>query len=456
MKKPKFNFDLIVIGSGAGGSAAATIAAREGKRVAIVESNTFGGTSPNVGDVPTKALLHAAQLYHSARHGARFGLRSATIGYNYPSILAWKDIAIKRTGAGGNRKYYENEGITTIDGAAHFLSPHEITVNRRNYSAASFLIATGASWAIPPITGLDKIDYSTPASLFDIHRLPKSLYIIGGGEAGVELAQFMATFGVKVFLAEKSPRLLPDYDQEVGESLAKLLAEKFGVTVFTHTETLATEKENIAHRITYGHAGREHSLRVDHVLVADGRRPSVDIGLENAGVDYTPSGISTNDYLQTSVKHIYASGDVTGRYSWTHAALLESRVAANNILRRAKLLPDYTALPKVIFTDPSIATTGLSEDDCLRRNLVIKKATAPINIVARSNTSDFHNGFVKIITDKKGVILGATVMAPSAEEIIHELALAVKYGLTAQQIASLPHAFLSWSEAVRVAANKLA
>lgn len=455
MKKPKFDFDLIVIGSGAGGSAAATIAAREGKRVAIVEADTFGGTSPNVGDVPTKALLHTAHLFNHARHGARFGLRSATIGYNYPSILAWKDIAIKRTGAGGNRKYYENEGITTIHGAAHFLSPHEITVNRHNYSAASYLIATGASWAMPSITGLDKIDYSTPASLFDMHRLPKSLYIIGGGEAGVELAQFMATFGVKIYIAEVASRLLPDYDVEAGELLAKVLTENFGVTVLTQTKTLATEKENIAHRVTYGRAGREHSLRVDHVLVAEGRRPNLDIGLENAGVDYSPEGISTNDYLQTSVKHIYAAGDVTGRYSWTHAALLESRIAANNLLRKAKLLPDYTGLPKAVFTDPSIATTGLGEDDCLRRDLTIKKATAPINIIARSNTSDFHHGFVKIITDKKGVVLGATVMAPSAEEIIHELALAVKYGLTAQQIASLPHAFLSWSEAVRVAANKL-
>lgn len=455
MKKPKYDFDLIVIGSGAGGSAAATIAAREGKKVAIVESTVFGGTSPNFGDVPIKALLHAAHLYNNAKRGIRFGLRSATIGYNYPSVLAWKDLAIKRTGAGGNRKYYENEGITTILGAAHFLSPHEITVNRHTYSAASFLIASGSSWNIPNITGLDKIDYFTPDTLLDSIRLPKSLYIIGGGEAGVELAQFMSIFGVKVVIAEVAARLLPDFDEEAGELIEKYLSTQQGVTVLTQTKTVAVEKENIAHRITYSHAGREHSLRVDHILIADGRSPNTDIGLENAGVDYSTRGVSVNDFLQTSVKHIYAAGDVIGGHTWTHAALLESRIAANNLLHKNKLLPDYTAIPRVVFSDPSVASTGLSEDDCLRRDLTIKKAVAPINIVSRSNTSDFRDGFVKIITDKKGVVLGATVVAPSADEIIHELALAVKYGLTATQIASLPHVFLSWSEAVRVAANKL-
>lgn len=455
MKKPIFDFDLIVIGSGAGGSAAATIAAREGKKVAIIESEVFGGTSPNFGDVPIKSLLHAAQLYSEARHGVKFGLRSAAIGFNYPSLLAWKDVAVKRTGAGGNKKYYENEGITTIIGAAHFLSPHEITVNRRNYSAASFLIATGSSWKTPAISGLTTISYLTPDTLLDSMRLPKSLYIVGGGEAAVELAQFMAIFGTKVYIATTSPHLLPEYDDEVGELLEKFLSSQHGVTTLTQTQTVAVEKENIAYRITYGHAGQEHSLRVDQVLIADDRNPNIDIGLENAGVDYTPSGISVNDYLQTSVKHIYAAGDVIGRHIYTHAALMESRVAANNLLRKNKLLPDYEGLPRVVFTHPTVASTGLTEGDCLRLGLHIKKAMAPINIVARSNTNDFRDGFVKIITDKKGVILGATVVAPAADEIIHEMALAVKYKLTASHIASLPHAFLSWSEAVRVAANKL-
>lgn len=455
MAKNKFDFDLIVIGSGAGGSAAATIAARDGKKVAIVEADTFGGTSPNWGDVPVKALLHAAQLYDEARAGSRFGLRSSALGYNYPSLRAWKDLAAKRTGAGGNRKYYENEGITTLHGTAHFLSPHEISVNRRQYSAENFLIATGADWVQPNIIGLDEDTTATPRTLLEVLRPPKTLYIIGGGSIGVEIAQLMAIFGTKVYIADVASRLLPSYDSEAGELLEKVLAETKGITVLTQTRTLSVEKENIAHRIVYSRGGHEHNLRVDEVLIAAGRTPHVDLGLENAGVEYTAKGVIVNDQLQTSAKHIYAAGDVLGRDGHTHTALLESRVAAHNLFAKHKVTPDYTGTPHVVFTNPGIASVGLTEDDCLRRDLQIRKAVAPLNIIARSNTSDFRDGFVKLITDRRGVLIGATVMAPGAAELIHELALAVRYGLTATQIATTPHAFLSWSEAIRVAAGKL-
>lgn len=454
-KKYEFDYDLIVIGSGAGGSAAANIVASEGKRVAIIESDAFGGDSPNWGDIPTKALLHAANLYDEACHGARFGLRSATLGYNYPSIRAWKDLAVKRTGAGGNRKYYESQGISTFSDAAHFLSPNEITVNRRHLSAGHFLIATGSQWAIPNITGLDKIKYLTPRTILEEIKPPKSLLIIGGGDTSVEIAQLMATFGTKVYIAEKASRLLPHHDSEVGELIERILTEQKGVTVLTHSRVVSVEKDGLLKRVIISRADTEKSVRVDEVLIAAGRTPNVDLGLENAGIKYTAKGIDVNDYLQTNVKHIFAAGDVLGHNNYTHTALLESRVVANNILHRTKATPDYTATPEIIFTNPGIATVGLSEDDCLKRDLSINKAIAPLNIIARSNTSDFRDGFVKIITDKRGVILGASIVAPHAGEMIHELALAIKYGLTAAQVADTPHAFLSWNEAVRVAAGKL-
>lgn len=455
MAKNNYDFDLIVIGSGAGGSAAATIAAKEGKKVAIVERDTFGGTSPNWGDVPIKALLHAAQLYDEAKAGARFGLRSGALGYNYPSLREWKNIAVKRTGANGNRSYYEKEGVTTLHGTAHFLSPHEISVSRQRYSAAHFLVATGASWVVPSIHGLSLETATTPREILEVMRPPKTLYVIGGGTVGVEIAQLMAIFGTKVYIADIASRLLPGLDSEAGELLATLLADTKGVTVLTQTRTLAIEKENVAHRITYSRGGQEHSLRTDEVLLAAGRTPNVDLGLENAGVQYTAKGILVNDQLQTSAKHIFATGDVLGRGGHTHSALLESRIAANNILHKSKLTPDYTATPEVVFTHPGIASVGLTEDDCLRRDLRIKKAVAPLTIIARSNTSDFRDGFVKLITNKKGVLIGATIMAPHAGELIHELALAIKYELTAAEVAATPHAFLTWSEAIRVAASKL-
>lgn len=450
-----FDYDLIVIGSGAGGSAAATIAARSGKRVAIVEGDTFGGDSPNWSDVPTKALLHVAHLYDEARHGDKFGLRTSTLGYNYPSIRAWKDLAVKRTGAAGNRRFYESHGISAFNATAHFLSPHEISVNRRHLSASHFLIATGSSWATPKVQGLNDISFYTPRTILEAMRPPKSLLIIGGGSHGVEIAQLMATFGTKVYIAEQAARLLPKQDAEVGELIERVLTEQKGVTVLTHSRVVSVTKEGLGKKILITRAGVEKFVKADEILVAAGRTPNLDLGLENASIKYTPKGIEVNDQLQTSVKHIYAAGDVLGRGSYTHTALLESRVAAHNLFEKNKITPDYTATPGLIFTSPEIAHVGLSEDDCLKRDLAIKKAVAPLNIIARSNTADFREGFVKIITDKKGVVLGGTIVAPHASEMIHELALAVKHNLTAKQIADTPHAFLSWAEAVRVAASRL-
>lgn len=455
-KKQTHDYDLIVIGSGAGGSAAATIAAREGKRVAIVEADTFGGDSPNWSDVPTKALLHAAQLYDEARHGARFGLRSGTLGYNYPSIRTWKELAIKRTGAAGNKKFYEAQGIDAYAGNAHFLTPHEITVNRKHISAEHFLVATGSHWVTPDIQGIADVNTLTPRTILEAMRPPKSLYIIGAGTVGVELAQLMAIFGTKVYLVDIAARILPKEDEEVGQLMERLLREGKGITTLTQTRTLSVVKDGLGVRVTFMRGGVEKSVRVDEILVATGRTPSVDLGLENASVAFTPKGIEVNEHLQTSARHIFAAGDVLGTSRHTHTALHESRVAAHNILMKTKVSPDYTASPRLTFTFPGIASVGLSEDDCLKRDLRVNKAVAPLSMIARSNTSDFHDGFVKIITDKKGTIIGATVVAPHAAEIIHELALAIKYQISASELAATPHAFLSWSEAVRVAAGKLA
>jgi pyruvate/2-oxoglutarate dehydrogenase complex dihydrolipoamide dehydrogenase (E3) component len=453
--KHTFDYDLIVIGSGAGGSAAATIAARAGKRVAVIEQDNFGGDSPNWCDIPVKALLYAAQIYDQSRHASRFGLRTSTLGYNYPSIRNWKNLAVERTGAANNRRFYENHGISAYNGKAHFLTPHEITVNRRHLSAANFLIATGSSWAAPKIQGLNDVDYLTPRTILEAIRPPKTLFIIGGGQYSIEIAQLMATFGTKVYIAEQASRILPQEDPEVAETIGRILTDQKGATILTHTRVLSVEKEGLGKKILITRGGVEKHIKADEILVAASRMPNVDLGLENALVTYTPKGIEVNDNLQTSTKHIYAAGDVLGHDSHTHTAILESRIAAHNIFERTKAVPNYTATPNVIYTFPEVARVGLNEDDCRRRDLSVNKAVAPLSIIARSNTDDFRDGFVKLITDKKGVILGGTIVAPGAAELIHEVALAVRHGLTAAQLADTPHAFLSWSEAIRVAAQKL-
>lgn len=454
-RKPKFDYNLIVIGSGAAGSPAASIAAQAGKKVAIVESDVFGGESPNWGDIPVKALLHASQLYDEARHGARFGIRSSTLGYNFLSLKKWKDVAIKRTGAGDNRNYYEKQGITTFHSSAHFLSPHEISINRRHLTAEQFLIATGSSWQEPDIPGIKNVSYLTPRTILNVTRPPKTLLILGGGSSALEYTQLFSALGTKVYLVERASRLLPDEDEEAGNLMAELLQETKGVSVLTETRVLSMQKDGLGSRIKYMRGQTEKSFRVDEILVTTGRTPLVDIGLENASIAYTPKGVEVNEYLQTTARHIYAAGDVLGSKKYLHTALQESRTAAHNLLHKQKVAIDYTAMPNITFTYPGVASVGLSEDDCIKRDLDIKTGLAPLNMVARSNTSDFRNGFVKIITKKDGTIIGGTIVAPHAGEMIHELTLAVKHRLTAHDLANTPHAFLSWSEAVRMAALRI-
>lgn len=456
MARNKYDFDLIVIGSGASGGNAASTAAREGKRVAIVETDAFGGVSANWGDIPTKALLHAAHLYDSVRHGAAFGLRASALGYNFLSLKAWKDHVIKQIGVGSSRKHLDVEGVTTLHGTAHFISDHEINVNRQVHTSESFLIATGARQFTPDITGLADAGHITPRQLLDLSRPPKSLFIIGGGHIAVELGQLMAIFGTKVYIAEVAPYILSTFDAEAGETMAKFFEERYGMTILTKTKTLAVENENIARRVTYSRGGVEHTVRVDEVMVAAGRVPNVDMGLENAGVRYNKRGIETNNYMQTTAKNIYAAGDVTGINPYTHAAIIESRTAVNNIMSKNKFTYEYDTMPRTIFTEPGVASVGLTESDCIKRDLPIRKSIVPLSMVTRSATSNSTDGFVKIITSKKGIIIGATIVAPDASELIHELTLAVKHAMTATQLAATPHTFLSWSEAIRLAAAKLA
>jgi dihydrolipoamide dehydrogenase len=456
MAKQKYDFDLIVLGSGGGGSVAALIAAGAGKRVALVEPEVMGGECPNYGCVPTKALLHAAEIYDTAKHAQRFGIRSGTLTYNYPSLKAWKDLAVYRTGTSEGKRMYEAEGIKVIEGAAHFIGPHDITVNRRHISAQDFLIATGTRDFIPPIEGLERTGYLTPKEAINLTRPPKSLFIIGAGAAGCEFAELFSIFGTKIYLSDITPRILSHEDEEVSEIARDTFEQERGMTVMTNTKVLRVAKEGLAKRIYFQHGASEKSIKVDEILVTAGKLANVNIGLENAGVEYTPRSIHTNEFMQTSARHIFAAGDVVGPYNYTHVAIYQSRVAVNNLYSKQKIAADYRAVPRVTFLNPQIASVGLSEDECIKRDIRIKKALAPIAIIGRANTSNIDSGFVKVITDNKGVLIGASIVSPCAGEVIHELTLAIQARMHASEVANTIHAFPTWSEAVRIACSKVA
>ncbi|HXH27142.1 MAG TPA: NAD(P)/FAD-dependent oxidoreductase [Candidatus Acidoferrum sp.] len=455
MAKQKFDYDLIVIGSGGGGSVAAHIAAAADKKVAVAEVADIGGECPNWGCVPTKALLHAAEIYDSAKHAGQFGIRSAGLSYNYPSIKAWKDLAVQRTGTGQDKHSFEKDGIKILTGEAKFVDPHTIMVNRRHYTAENFLIATGARSFIPPIDGLEEAGYITFKEATQLSRPPKSLFIIGAGSAGCEFAHLFSIFGSKVYLSDIAPRPLVSEDEEVGELLREVFETERGMEVLTNSKVTKVAKDGLTKRVFVQQGAEIRSIKVDEILVTTGKQANVELDLENAGVDYTPRGIKTNEFMQTSARHIYAAGDVVGPYLYVHVAIYQSKLAVNNMLHKQKIAGDYHAIPRCVFVAPEVASVGLSEDECVKRDLRIKKALAPISITARSNITNTDYGFVKVITSQDHTLLGATIVGPHAGEMIHELTLAVQHNMSAAAVANTIHAFPTWSEAVRVACSKV-
>lgn len=451
----RFDYDLICIGTGTSGSVAAHIAADAGKKVAVVEASDLGGESPNWACVPTKALLQAAVAYDRAKQAGRFGIRSSTIGYNYPTIKAWKDLAVKRTGTARAKQNFESEGIDVLKGRAQFISDHEISVGRRHYSAANFIIATGARELIPDIEGLNTVPVLTAHTAIDLNRPPRSLFVVGGGAVGVEFAQLFSIFGSKVYIAEINPRLLPKEDQELGDFIGNQLQKARGAQVLPETKVIKIEKEGLQKRVYFRRGAEVGSVKVEEVLLAAGKEPNVDMGLENAKVDYTPKGIITNEFMQTSAKHIFAVGDVVGPYMYTHAGIYQSRIAAHNLLHRQKVTADYRAMPRVTFAEPELAAVGITEHEAIKYATRYQTAIVPLSLVGRANVSDYQDGFVKVIADHDGKLIGAAIAAPDAGEMIHTLTLAVQMKLHAHNVANTIFAYPTWSEAIRIACSKI-
>ncbi len=451
-----YDFDLIVIGSGAGGGVGAHVAAGLGKKVAVVERDAIGGECPNYACVPTKALLHAAEVYRTVLSADQYGIEVKDVRVSSKRVRDWKRTVVGRTGASHGEKIFSHENIVVLTGEASFINPHEIRLTKtRHYTARYFLVASGSEVIVPPIPGLDPKTYLTFRDAIELDELPRSIFILGGGPIGCEFAEIFASFGVAVTIADIAPRLLARDDPDVGNLIGALFTNR-GIKVLTESAVTRIHPNGANKTVHYRRGGRDHTASVEEIFVASGKRPAVaHLDLERAAIAANKHGIKVNQYLQTSQPHIYAAGDVIGPYLYTPTGSYQSAIAVNNIFSRPKIRPNYAVVPRCVFISPEVAGVGLTEAEAKARFGSIKRGVALIAALGRANTANSLDGFVKVITDQRGRLLGGTIVAPRAGEIIHELALALKLQVNASDIANMIHAYPTFSEGLKYACASL-
>ena len=449
----KYNFDYIIIGSGpAGSTVALTLAKNKKLRIALVEGSAYGGSNLNRRDIPYAVSLGFSHAY--AKLSAYPEINSRDMLYNFPTVVAHQEHIVSLLG-GGSKQIYEEAGITCIDGYANFLDKHTIAVGRKQFTASNFIIATGASLQTSEIAGLDSVDYLTPDTAIKVRRLPKFVFIIGGGPTGCEIAQYFAELGARTLIMERSERILPREDREVSALLTDYLTTKLGVMVIPNSKVVAVTEERGVKTVVFSTGGQEKMVNVDCVVLATGSNPTLNLGLENAGVKYKKSGIIVDRLFHTSAKNIYAIGDCIGGDSSTERSEFEASVLSVNLLNKAKNPVNYSGFIRVVNTYPEVATVGLNEVDLLKRDRKYKKAVVPLKDIPASKTERLAHGFVKIIADGTGRVIGATIVAPNAALMAEEFSIAIRHHLTALEIASTPHITNSWNYAVKLAAKKL-
>lgn len=448
----KFDFDYIVIGSGAGGTAVALGLAGRKKKVAVVEGRKFGGASLNSLDVPFRAGLEFSHLYRRLTDGVKMGF-SGMNHFNFPTAMHWRERAIARAG-GGSKEIFERAGIVCIEGWANLVSDHVVMVGNKQFTAERFVLATGTKLDTGSISGVETVNYLTPETVMQIGRLPKMAVVVGGGTSGCEITEYLADLGVRVLMLERAERVLPREDKEVGEVMEQHLKD-LGVAVLTSSKVVAMERDEMSRRVVFVNEGREKMVRVEEIVLATGYTPALDYGLENTGVSFKKAGPVVDKNLQTTARNIFVVGGALGGESSTELASYQGALLANNLAGKIKLAGNYNGFIRRVGTYPEVAVVGMTEDDLVKRDRRYRKAIVPLAETTASKIFEFDKGFVKLMSDLDNHLIGATIVAPGATQMIGELALAVRQHLLLSGIAGLAHPANDFSEAIELAVKKL-
>jgi mercuric reductase len=444
-------YDLIAIGSGSAARDAAGKAAREfDARVALVEHRLWGGSCPNVACRPTKAYVVAAELMHDVRHhAAERGIDVPDAALDLARTRAWKDSLLRDQASW--LQLLSDRGHGVFPGTAAFVDPETVRVGARELAGEKILIATGSRTAVPPIPGIDDVNWVDHVSALELDEVPESLLVIGGGPVGLEFAQIFARFGSRVTIVNHGPQIAARSDTEAARELqAAFEDEEIEILLDAEVESLSTAGDRTAAQVG------SRTIEASHVLLASGRVANTDeLALDRAGVETSHGRIAVDGHQRTNVEAIWAAGDVAVGPMLTPVAQYQARIAVDDMFGDGSRTADYSALPTAIFTDPELADIGLSESDARAEGHDVGVVKHPLPSVTRAQYVGAQRGLFKIVFDRpSGRVLGVHVVSRGASDIVGALAPALKLGLTLDDLAFMHHIYPSYSEGLKAAAEQ--
>lgn len=452
-------YDVIIIGAGAAGSTAVELLNNAGLSVALVEKNALGGTCLNYGCDPTKTALRTAKIVHDAQNSGKYGLEIGDVGLNWWGLLDHIE-SVQNMMRGGTeeeaRAQMRERGIDLIIGEGRFVSEHEVAVNGRILQADQIIIATGTRAFVPNIEGLQHTGFVTNKTIFQMPLQPQSLAVVGGGPIGVEFAQMFNRFGTKVRLIEASSHILPKDDEALASELESILIHE-GIDVLTHASVTAARPADGGKQLTISYeSGYQEEITVGEILVAVGRQAVFDtLDLNAAGVEAGDGRIEVNDALQTNVSHIWAPGDVSAVYQFTHVASRQGEHVAHNIINGEAKPFEKSPIPWVTYSDPELAHVGKTAVQLEAENIPFKTISSSFENNARAMTMGKTNGRIKLLVGEDDRILGGHVLATNGGELLGPIILAMKENIPATALAKTVWPYPTMSESLGKAAQEL-
>jgi pyruvate/2-oxoglutarate dehydrogenase complex dihydrolipoamide dehydrogenase (E3) component len=447
-------FDLCVIGGGSGGLVVAAGGAALGAKVALVENNKLGGECLWTGCVPSKALLHSAEIAHAMRDAARFGIPAAAPQVKLGEVMERVREVIRTIEPHDSPERFRGLGVDVILGSGKFADAHTFEVQARKVSAKNFVLATGSRAAAPPIAGIDSIRSLTNETVFDLREDVPHLIVLGGGPIGCELAQAFRRLGSEVDVIEMSSRILDKDDSDLGEVVFQRLRTEGVRFHLNHKVERAEPWQEGVKLSVKDDSGKKNEIIGTHFLIAAGRKPNLDgLGLDAAQVEVEKGTLVIDEHLRTSNKNIYACGDVAGSYQFTHIAEYQAGIVLRNALFHLPAKPSYRAVPWCTFTDPELARVGLSESETEEQNIAHCVYRFDYKDIDRAVAEGEMAGFVKVVTDRKGNLLGAGIAGRHAGELIHEYVLAVTKKMNISDLSGAIHIYPTLAQINRRAAD---